>query len=108
MGKSQRRKGHDGERELCNLLTDALGTCVHRHLGQSREGGCDIELAPFLIEVKRRGRIAGVYDWIQQATKAAAPTSCSTPVVAFRADGKEWLVLFRLDDAVNLMREALI
>lgn len=106
MGKSQRTKGHGGERELCALLSDALGTVVKRHLGQAREGGGDIELGPFLIEVKRRARIAGVHQWMNQACKACTPKH-HIPVIAFRADGQSWVVAFRLPEAVELMREAL-
>ena len=114
MGASQRRKGHGGERELCTLLSDLLGRVVQRHLGQAREGGADIEVGPFLIECKRRARIAGVHDWMAQAEHAAERLRNAepgirprVPVIAFRADGEEWLVAFALEDAVQLMRVAL-
>lgn len=70
MSKSQRTKGAAGERELCNILHDRLGVDVHRNLSQTRDGGTDIAMGPFRIEVKRRARIAGVYDWLDQSATA--------------------------------------
>ena len=82
-GSHSRRKGASGERELCALLTDEFGIKVTRKLGQARDSGCDIvSLPPYSIEVKRRKRIAGLYEWMQQA---ATPEHYSLPVVALRA-----------------------
>ncbi len=111
MAKSQRRKGAGGERELCHALSEQLGRVVKRHLGQSRSGGADIlDLPPFIIETKRRGRIGSTsgspHRWMDQAI-AATPDG-HVPVVAFRADGEAWLVAFRLEDAVKLMRNELL
>jgi hypothetical protein len=111
MGRSQRRKGANGERELCALLSDELGRVVQRRLGQAREGGADVlDLPPFVLEVKRRGRIGSTsgspHRWMDQAIKATPRGH--VPVVAFRADGEQWLVAFRLADAVQLMREQLL
>lgn len=54
MGKAQRTKGAAGEREVCDLILRDLGIEVHRNLQQTRDGGADIKLKPFSIEVKRR------------------------------------------------------
>lgn len=103
MSKSQRTKGAAGERELCRILRDELGIEVHREIGQSRDGGCDIKVGPFNVEVKRRARIGGIYDWIGQAE--ASCEGHRRPVVVCRADGKHWMVVQRLEDWIQLARE---
>lgn len=105
MSKSQRVKGAAGERELAELLSDALGFVVKRKLGQARDGGHDIETGRFLWEVKRRKRLA-VYDFMEQIEKACENTQ-NVPVVAMRADGKDWLVMMRLEDVMLLIRNEL-
>ena len=101
MSASQRRKGANGENELARILSDNFGRIVKRTLGQARDGGHDIETPPFRWEVKRRAKLA-VYDFIEQAAEACQDGA--TPVVAMRADGKGWLVLMRLEDALPLIR----
>jgi Holliday junction resolvase len=104
MSASQRRKGAAGERELAHLLTEQLGWVVSRNLAQARDGGDDLTIAQFRVEVKRRKAIA-VHQFMDQA--AAAAGTGEVPVVAMRGDGQGWLVMFRLEDAVPLIREAL-
>ena len=84
----QRRKGANGENEVCALLTDALGlpTKLKRRLGQARDGEHDIDLPPLRIEVKRRARIANLYEWIDQCSTGSHPGDI--PVVMLRADTK--------------------
>lgn len=101
MGKSQRNKGSEGEREVCHLLNDILGVDAHRNLSQTRDGGTDIAFGPFRVEVKRRARIGNIYEWMAQSEKAAEPSS-SIPVVAARADRKDWLVVLRFQDFCRL------
>ena len=106
MSKSQRTKGANGERELCALLSDAFGTVVKRKLGQARDSGHDIDLPPFRIECKRRKRIAGLYEWMKQAfVDESGIGDFTTPIVAIRADDKEWLIVMRLNDWIKLARE---
>lgn len=106
MSKSERTKGAGGERELCKILTDALGEKVTRRLNQTRDSGHDIDLPPFRIEVKRRRRIA-IYEWMNQVCLACSDFCLGrgTPVVAMRADNEDWLVVMRLDDWIRLARE---
>ena len=104
MGKYQRDKGSRSERELCALLRDSLGIDVRRNLGQERDSGNDIDLPGFAVEVKRRARIAGVYDWLRQAEDAET----GVPVVAMRADRGGWLVVMRLEDWIPLAREEIV
>ena len=100
---SNRERGARGERELCSLLSDALGFSVSRRLGQARDSGHDIDLPGFAIEVKKRRRIALLYEAMSQAESGSR-----TPVVASRADGKDWLVTMRLSDWIKLAREEVI
>lgn len=102
MGKSQRRKGAAGENELAKILSEELGLVVQRKLGQARDGGHDLtQTGPFAWEVKRRKGIA-VHEWVAQAVAACGPHD--VPVVACRGDGKGWLVVMRLEDALPLIR----
>ena len=100
MGKSQRTKGAAGEREVCHLLQDVLGVDAKRNLSQTREGGCDIAVGPYHLEVKRRARIGGVYDWMEQAERSCLQRE--KPVVVCRADGKKWLAVIPFEEWMRL------
>ena len=89
---------------MASLLSEQLGWVVQRNIGQSRDGGDDLTIAQFRVEVKRRRGIA-VHEWVEQAVAACGPGDI--PVVACRGDGQGWLVVMRLEDAVPLIREAL-
>jgi len=102
LGKS---RGSDYEREVCAFLSDVLGVKVQRLLSQARDGGADIDIPPFLVECKRRRKIA-VYEWIDQAVAATQGTD-RIPLVIARGDRKESIVILRLTDAVRLMQNEL-
>jgi hypothetical protein len=102
MSRRSREKGKDGEREVAKILSEQLGLVVRRKLGQARDGGHDLtQTGRFAWEVKRRKGIA-VHEWVEQCVAACGPHD--TPVVACRGDGKEWLVVMRLEDALPLIR----
>ena len=103
MGKSQRTKGAAGEREICDLIFQNLGIQVHRNLSQTRDGGADIKLSPYSIEVKRRAAIGNIYDWIDQASKGC--DQGERPIVVCRADRKEWLAILPVEELFRLIRE---
>lgn len=105
MGKRQRQRGAETEREVCDKLAEGTGWIVKRELGQARDGGCDIRLAQFVLEVKRRKSIA-VYEWIDQAAAACAPPY-EIPVVICRGDKREFLVIQRLDDWMKMAKKEL-
>ncbi len=105
MSKSERNKGARGERELCRILNDELGTSVKRNLSQTREGGCDIVLGRFNLEVKRRKGIS-VHQWMEQAINSCDDAK-QTPVVICRGDGKPWLAVMLLEDWIRVARDAL-
>lgn len=88
MGASQRRKGTRAERELVRLLRDELGDDgITRNLEQTREGGGDIRLPPFMLEVKR-ARQARIPEWWDQAVAQAG--SGEYPALAYRLDRQAW------------------
>jgi hypothetical protein len=94
-GKNNRRRGQDGERELITMIRDDFGIAHKgRNLGQERDGGDDIALGPWDVQVKRRKRLAGLYEWLETAHLAAV-----------RADGKGWLVVMPWPLFVKLARE---
>lgn len=97
MSASQRRKGAEGEREACKALADEFGVDVSRNLSQTRDGGTDIHLGPFQIEVKRRKRVGNLYEWLGQAQG-------ELPALMLRADGKGWLVVMDFEHWARLAR----
>ena len=92
-GNRSRRKGSNGERELCRLLRSGLGIEVERNLLQSRSGGHDIDLPGLALEVKRSAVVteAIVRSWWQQAVRQADRARLC-PALAYRADRQPWAV----------------
>lgn len=103
MSKAQRTKGAAGEREVCDLIFQNLGIEAHRNLSQTRDGGADIKLKPYSIEVKRRAAIGNIYDWMNQAS--AGCDVAERPIVVCRADRKEWLAVLPIEELFRLIRE---
>ena len=84
---------------MCALLSQAFGRKVQRALGQERDKGTDIlSVSPYRIEVKRRKRIANLYDWLDQARGWTPEGTVATPVVALRGDDRTWLVVMTMAD----------
>jgi Holliday junction resolvase len=106
-GKRNRQRGQEGERELSKLLAEAFNRPVKRLLGQERDMGADIFTKPYRWEVKRRKRIGLIYEWLEEA-KNSLQNASERPIVAFRADGKEWVVAMPLNEVLRLIREELI
>ena len=105
-GRRNRQRGQEGEREVGAILSEALGKPVKRLLGQERDMGADIHTPPYRWELMRRKRIGLIYDWMQEAQNSLKEPS-ERPVVAFRADGKAWVVCLPLDEFIRLIREEL-
>jgi len=80
-GRGRRQKGARGENELAQLLTDQLGFVVKRKLGQARDGGDDIQVGKYKIEVKRHERLS-VMDWVRQVEATCGVGE--VPIVVFR------------------------
>ena len=103
-GKRNRQRGQEGEREVAAILTDHLNYKVNRLLGQERDKGSDISTPPYRWEIKRRKRIGLLYDWMDESIEGLQNAS-ERPVVAFRGDGKGWLVTLPLLEFIRLIRE---
>lgn len=110
MGKGQRAKGAQGERELAGRLTELLGNqTVQRELSQTRDGGCDLVLKSTAgdvhVECKRvERRSPDIFAWLGQCE-----ASCSNgelAVVAWRPNRRGWTVTMSLEDFATLLREA--
>lgn len=104
-GRRNRQRGQEGEREVCAILTDSWGTPIKRQLGQARDGGTDVLHDPFAFEVKRRKRIAGLYEWLEQAQDAAKNKGLEYGMIAMRSDNNGWLVCMQMADFLKLARE---
>lgn len=103
-GKTSRNKGARGERELAEMLTNELGFDVKRKLGQARDGGDDVQVGKFRIEVKRREKLA-IEAWCKQVEAATQPGE--VPVVAFRRNGEPWRAVVPMAWMIAAMREEL-
>jgi hypothetical protein len=90
---NSRTKGKVGEREVKNLLNEALGyEAFKRNVMQSREGGCDLESnLPVAIEVKRQQNVQ-LNQFVAQARKQGRDIN-KTPVLFYRRNGEPWNVL---------------
>jgi Holliday junction resolvase len=100
MGNSQRTKGAEYEREIVQIFRQSGYECS-RNLSQTRDGGGDIIIEDLLIECKRRKSIA-VYDWIDQAERAAGNRK---PIVIARGDQKHNIVILNLIDFLDMLRK---
>lgn len=106
MGKWQRTKGATYEREICDTFTPVVGYKVKRHIGQARDGGNDITVAPLTLECKRRKTLGIIEGWLQQA-KAAVTPKAPIPVVVARSDGGASMVILPLDNFLDLVGDQL-
>lgn len=99
-GRSARNKGSAAEREVAAILESALGIRIRRKLGQARDGGDDIEVGVYRIEVKRRETLA-MDAWCKQV-EDATPAS-QVPLVIYRRSHQPWRVVVRLTDFLPLI-----
>jgi len=101
MSKLSRQRGAGYEREIAAEIFEVTGHKVRRNLNQYQvkdEG--DLILGQYLIECKRRRRIA-VYEWMEQAERSCKLDQ--TPVVVMRADGEKSLAVMRWPDLLKLI-----
>ncbi len=101
MGAMQRRKGAAGEREWCKQLAPVAPGAT-RDIDQSRDGGGDVRVPPFLYEVKRYAKFA-IYEHMDQAIVSANKHNM-LPAVALRGDNRDWLVVLRAEDFIDLLK----
>jgi Holliday junction resolvase len=103
-GRTSRNKGAAAERELATMLSDQLGVTIKRKLGQARDGGDDITIGKYRIEVKRREALR-LDDWCKQVE--AASGAGDVPVVAYRRNGQPWRVVVPIDWFIEQVRETI-
>lgn len=89
------------------MFSAALGITVKRNIGQSRDGGNDINVGPLVVECKRRKTLGTVESWLLQAA-AACDTSAHIPIVVGRSDNGRSLVVLDLDHFIDLTQERLL
>jgi hypothetical protein len=107
-GKTNRVRGATGEREWVALLKEHGFTEAARNLGQSRDGGGDVCVPPFLWEVKRRRRISALrfLDQVEKAVVGAYFNGVQVKygAVAMREDGdRQWYVMLKASDLFRLL-----
>ena len=96
MSAHQRRKGQRGEREFCRALSEHLGETLTRQLGSERDGGPDVILDQWAIEIKRGQRIRLATGW-QQTIRQGPNELGLFPALAYRANRQPWRVIVPLD-----------
>ena len=96
-GAKSRRKGAAGELEFCREATEALGEKFQRKLGQARDGGGDVDVGPYLVEVKNCFRIAEKAWWRQAV--ASAKEAGKIPALAYKVARKGWVVVTPIPEA---------
>jgi len=84
------KKGKAGEVEFCKWLYSNLDIKTERNYNQS-QGGADIIIDDFIIEVKRREALDLASWWYQVIIAAKKyPEQGLIPIVAFRQNRKVW------------------
>lgn len=89
-GRGARAKGARGEREVCHLIAGITGDDVSRNIGQSRDGGHDVDWGPFAIEVKTQ-QLVSMPAWQRQVLRSVEGTD-KVPTVAWRRKGEDWWI----------------
>lgn len=111
MGKMQRDKGANYERELIHKINDRLGLGLKRRLGQAREAGHDVDWPldlrlQYYLELKRRAARPAVEKYLEQALEACRGRR-ARPVAITRGDNGQDIVCMYLSDWLDLLDFAL-
>ena len=100
---NSRNKGKGGELEWARFLNDRIPAAQARR-GQQFSGGPDspdvVSTLPFHFEVKRTERLH-IEKAIEQAERDC---DGDMPVVAYRRNRGQWLVVMRAVDFIELLR----
>ena len=100
---NSKRKGNNGERELCQYLNDH-GIPAHRNDQRCILGGLDnpdISIDGYHVEVKRTEQFR-LYDAMNQAIRDA--NGHAVPVVVHRRNKSGWVAVLRIDDFIRLLK----
>lgn len=108
MGKNQRLKGHNFEREVAKRLREAIPGCnAKRGLAQAREGGAecaDVEAEGLPIHFECKcGKQIPIVRALEQATNDAKPGMFPTAVIKF--DFKQPFVVMWFDHYLELLQD---
>lgn len=94
-----KRKGNAYEREIAHKLN------TKRNYQYRAGDGADLYTAigqhKFAVECKRRRSLSSLYQWMEQAQRAAADDAI--PIVIARADRCDSLVIISLEDFLHLL-----
>lgn len=100
MGKAQRRKGHDWEREVAASL-QRLDPSARRLLEYQEGAGIDIKTTlPMAVQCKCGRSLAVALSGLKEAQAVAAPGII--PVCAYHADRKGSFAVLAWDDFVDI------
>jgi hypothetical protein len=105
MGRMQRNKGARGELEAAEMLRKHLGIAAERSARNGVEGASDLDTSMtfWKFEVKRYARL-GVESIMQRAELDQALRANHTALL-MRADDCEWLIVLRLHDVPQFLRD---
>lgn len=105
MGKSQQRKGRDGEREICRIF-QTYGISAKPGQAVSFGSTPDVVGIPNIhAEVKRVERL-NVPESMAQAVRDSEKFNDGTPVLFHRRNREGWLCTMRLQDWVMMYQNA--
>ncbi len=100
MGAMQRSKGARAENQFAAMLSDDLGIPIKRTLGQARDGGADIMLGIFAVQIKHAAR-ASIKSWWQQ-TVTDAHKANKIPVLAYKINRQGWRIRRRMSEVIGI------
>ena len=104
MGKSQQRKGADGEKELVSIL-NSYGYSTERGGSQTYGEIPDVIGLPGIhIEVKRVEKL-NVPEAMEQSIRDSLKFRDGLPALFHRRNHQPWLVTMRLDDWIKIYRQ---
>lgn len=105
MGKRERERGKEGEREVAKITREILGTDARR--GQQYAGGPDspdvVGVPGFHLEVKRVEKLR-LNESIEQSENDAADDE--VPTVVFRRNRQPWRIILPYTEFLKLYKEA--
>jgi hypothetical protein len=108
MGRMQRNKGARGELEAAEMLRKHLGIAAERAARNGVDGASDLDTSMtfWKWEVKRYARL-GVESIMQRAEldQASSAIRLDHTALLMRADDCEWLIVLRLHDVPQFLRD---
>ena len=96
---NSRNKGRAGEQECCRILRDEFPMFqVNRNwMAQSAEGGADVVIPGWAIEIKRHKTASNIRSWWTQAATQAMRVEAKA-VLLYRVDRGEWTAMMSMYD----------